>query len=299
MKISDLEILYTVGKTSSLSEAAQLLFKTQPAVTQALKRLEEQLGFTLINRSGYRVTLTEKGKRFCEESSKLLVLRDDLQVLANEFSAGNEAKFSICYEPLCYQEQYNEAIGDIFKQFPHTEMAITSGKRFVALEQVNSGVADIGIGPWFDLFHATGDLESIEIGEIRLGLVAKTGLLPSKVSYEELAQYPCLAMFESGFNFDSDRLSYAKGAGMMKLDDIASIKSFLLTGTGFAMISLSHCRAELESGLLQQIAVSDRKSTFTAKIHVFRKLARHHGPVARAIWQKFKAIGKQYAQQSY
>ncbi|NOU50327.1 LysR family transcriptional regulator [Pseudoalteromonas sp. JBTF-M23] len=297
MKISDLEILQAVAKTASLSEAAQQLYKTQPAITQALKRLEEQLGFTIVNRNNYRVTLTEKGKRFCDESAKLLVFRDDLQILAKEFSLGNEARFNICYEPLCYQTQYNSVISDVFKQFPHTEIAITSGKRFVALEQVNNADADLGIGPWFDLFHATGDLESIAIGEIRLGLVAKKSLLPTKLNYEQLANYPCLAMFESGFNFDSERLAYARGAGMMKLDDIASIKSFLLSGTGFAMISLSHCQAELDAGLLEQINVTDRQSTFTAKIHAFRKQARHHGPVARAIWQKFQQIGTQYAKQ--
>ena len=298
MKISDLEILHTVAQTNSLSEAAQKLFKTQPAITLALKRLEEQLGFTLIDRKSYRVTLTEKGQKFCDESTKLLVFRDDLQILASEFALGNEAKFKICYEPLCYQSQYNEVISDIFKQFPHTEIAITSGKRFVALEQVNNAQADIGIGPWFDLFHATGDLESIAIGEIRLGLVAKSGLLPKSLNYEALSQYPCLAMFESGFNFDSERLAYAKGAGMMKLDDIASIKSFLLTGTGFAMISLSHCQTEIDAGLLEQINVTDRQSTFTAKIHAFRKQARHHGPVARATWKKFQRLGEHYAKQS-
>ncbi|BBN83292.1 hypothetical protein PA25_32770 [Pseudoalteromonas sp. A25] len=297
MKISDIEILQAIASANSMSEAAQQLYKTQPALTQAIKRLEEQLGFPLINRNNYRVTLTEKGRRFCDESAKLLVLRDDLQTLAKEFSLGNEARFNICYEPLCYQTQYNQVISDVFKQFPHTEMAITSGKRFVALEQVNNAQANLGIGPWFDLFHATGDLESIAIGEIRLGLVAKKGLLPTSVNYEQLQSFPCLAMFESGFNFDSERLAYARGAGMMKLDDIASIKSFLLSGTGFAMISLSHCQAEIDAGLLEQINVIDRQSTFTAKIHAFRKQARHHGPVARVIWDKFKHIGASYAEQ--
>ncbi|CAH9065284.1 HTH-type transcriptional regulator CysB [Pseudoalteromonas holothuriae] len=297
MKIADLEILHAVAKTHSLSEAALRLHRTQPAVTQALKRLEEQLGFKIVNRDNYRVTLTQEGRRFCDESAKLLVFRDDLHILAKEFSAGNEAQFNICYEPLCYQAQYNDVISDIFKQFKHTEMAITSGKRFVALEQVNNADADLGIGPWFDLFHATGDLESIAIGDIHLGLVAKKGLLPTKLCYEQLASYPSLAMFESGFNFDSERLAYAKGANMIKLDDIASIKSFLLTGTGFAMISLSHCQAELDAGLLEQIEVLDRQCTFTAKIHAFRKQVRHHGPVARAIWQKFQKIGAQYAKQ--
>ena len=38
----------------------------------------------------------------------------------------------------------------------------------------------------------------------------------------------------------------------MKIDDITSVKSFY-SGAGWAMISLQHCQAEIESGLLQQI----------------------------------------------
>lgn len=295
MKISDIEMLHVVADSNSLNEAACKLFKTQPAITQAMKRLESQLGFKLFDRQNYRITLTEQGKRFYSESIKLLGVRDDLQIMANEFSSGNEANLTICYEPLCHQNGYNRVIASIFKRFTQTEIAITSGKRFAALEQVNSGVADLGIGPWFDLFHATGDLESIAIGEFRLGLVAKKGLLPKSLTYDELAHYPCLAMFESGFDFDSERLAYARGSNIMKLDDIASIKSFLLSGLGFAMISLSHCQNEIDAGVLEQIHVSDRQDSFTAGIHVFRQHSKHHGPVARSIWSEFKLLGEAYA----
>lgn len=298
MKISDIEMLHVVAHSKSLNDAARKLYKTQPAITQSMKRLEGQLGFKLFDRQNYRVTLTEQGRRFYSESVKLLAVRDDLQIMADEFSSGNEAKLTICYEPLCHQSAYNQVVASIFQRFTQTEIAITSGKRFAALDQVNTGVADLGIGPWFDLFHATGDLESIAIGEFKLGLVAKKGLLPPSLTYDELANYPCLAMFESGFDFDSERLAYARGANIMKLDDIASIKSFLLSGVGFAMISLSHCQNEIDAGILEQIHVTDRQDSFTAGIHVFRQHCKHHGPVARSIWSEFQALGEAYARRT-
>ncbi|MFX3762209.1 hypothetical protein ACJBP1_09965, partial [Streptococcus suis] len=95
------------------------------------------------------------------------------------------------------------------------------GKRFAALEQVNNAQADLGIGPWFDLFHATGDLESLPIGKLDIGLVCANNLMPQQLNYQQLQHYPCLAMFESEMSFDSERLSYAKGSAIMKIDDIA------------------------------------------------------------------------------
>ena len=60
------------------------------------------------------------------------------------------------------------------------------------------------------------------------------------------------------------------------------------------MISLQHCKAEIEAGLLQQIKITDREHQFGAEIRVFRQHSVHHGPVARAIWQDFSEISKQY-----
>jgi DNA-binding transcriptional LysR family regulator len=71
------------------------MHKIQPAISQSIKRLEQNLGFSIVDRDSYRLKLTEQGKHFYLEASKLLAIRDDLKILANEFAEGNEAKFSI------------------------------------------------------------------------------------------------------------------------------------------------------------------------------------------------------------
>ncbi|KZN61174.1 hypothetical protein N473_22795 [Pseudoalteromonas luteoviolacea CPMOR-1] len=294
MKLSDLEVLHVVAHSQSLNDAAKRLYKTQPAVTQALKRLSTELGFPLVTREDYRIKLTEQGQRFYKEAVKLIEHHENLKSMAADFAQGNEPKFNICYEAMSYDYNCNELIKRTFRQFPSTAFEITSGKRFVALDRVNQGLSDIGVGPWFNLFHATGDLESVAIGEVKLGLVAKKGLLPSKLTFEALNQYPCLAMTESGFEFDSDRLEYSKSRSVMKLDDIATIKMFLLQGLGFAIVTLNHCEKELEQGLLEQIRVSDRQDQFTVDIHAFRRQLPHHGSVAQYLWEGFKDLGKKY-----
>ena len=191
-------------------------------------------------------------------------------------------------------QSYNEIISNTFRLFTSTEFSLTSGKRFISLEHVNSGQAELGIGPWFDLFHATGDLESLPIGKLDIGIESAKGVIPSALSYSELQTYPCLAMFESDLSIDSERLSYSKGAAMMKIDDVSSLKSFLLSGAGWAMMSLEHCAPEIEAGLLQEIKITDREHQFSAQIRAFRQHAVHHGPVARTIWEQFKVLSEAY-----
>lgn len=295
MKLNQLQILDAIVQSSSLSGAALKLHKTQPAMTLAIKNLEEKIGFELLDRSKYRLALTEKGRVFHREARQLLNANEELTQLAKELALGNEPQFRICYEQLCHTQSYNQIISNIFKHFKSTEFSLNSGKRFISLEQVNKGHVELGIGPWFDLFHATGELESLLIGKLDIGIVSATGLLPNSLSYSELQNYPCLAMFESDLSIDSDRLSYSKSSAMMKIDDISSLKSFLLSGAGWAMMSLAHCAPEIKAGLLQTIEVNDREHQFSTQIRVFRQYAVHHGPVARTIWQQFKTLSKVYS----
>ena len=64
MNLNQLTILDAIVQSSSLSQAAVTLHKTQPALTLAIKKLESELGFELLDRNQYRLCLTEKGRIF-------------------------------------------------------------------------------------------------------------------------------------------------------------------------------------------------------------------------------------------
>ena len=57
-------IFYVVANNKNISKAAKELYITQPAISKALKKLEEQLGGKLFVRNPRGVTLTEEGKEF-------------------------------------------------------------------------------------------------------------------------------------------------------------------------------------------------------------------------------------------
>ena len=59
MKLNQLQILDAIVQSASLSAAALKLHKTQPALTLAIKSLETKIGFALLDRSQYRLQLTE------------------------------------------------------------------------------------------------------------------------------------------------------------------------------------------------------------------------------------------------
>ena len=62
MELAELRVFLTVAAERSFSRAATKLHRTQPAVSQAIRRLEEQVGERLFDRSSKDGTLTEAGR---------------------------------------------------------------------------------------------------------------------------------------------------------------------------------------------------------------------------------------------
>ena len=102
MELSQLEVFLAVARERRFSRAAEKLFRTQSAVSQTIRKLEEELGEALFDRSSREGVLTDAGKVLYEYAEKLLNLRSEaseslaelrevqrgkLVIAANEFTA--------------------------------------------------------------------------------------------------------------------------------------------------------------------------------------------------------------------
>jgi DNA-binding transcriptional LysR family regulator len=102
MDISQLEVFLAVAREGSFSRAADKLYRTQSAVSQAIRKLEVEIGEALFDRSSRDGLLTDAGSVLQEYAERLLNLRDNakealselrelqkgrLVVSANEFTA--------------------------------------------------------------------------------------------------------------------------------------------------------------------------------------------------------------------
>lgn len=62
MNLHALRIFAKVAETKSVTQTADVLSLTQPAVTAQLRSIESEIGFRLFKRNGRGITLTEMGK---------------------------------------------------------------------------------------------------------------------------------------------------------------------------------------------------------------------------------------------
>jgi DNA-binding transcriptional LysR family regulator len=79
MDLSQLQVFLTVAKEQSFSRAAEKLFRTQPAVSIVIRKLEESVGQPLVARGARQVKLTDAGELLRDYAERLLNLRDEIQ----------------------------------------------------------------------------------------------------------------------------------------------------------------------------------------------------------------------------
>jgi DNA-binding transcriptional LysR family regulator len=114
MELYSLHVFLTVATERSFSRAAEKLLRTQPAVSLALHRLEQELGEKLIDRSGKDLILTDAGRTVLEYARRFESLQLELDNSLAELrdnSAGRliiGANESTILYLLRYIEQYRE-----------------------------------------------------------------------------------------------------------------------------------------------------------------------------------------------
>ena len=79
MDLAQLHVFLTVARERSFSRAAEKLYRTQPAVSIAIRKLEESVGQPLFVRGARQAKLTDAGELLRDYAERLLNLRDEIQ----------------------------------------------------------------------------------------------------------------------------------------------------------------------------------------------------------------------------
>lgn len=87
-----LRIFQQVAREESITQAADKLFISQPAVSNAINQLEQHLGVELFDRLSRRIYLNEAGRQFLSKVEGLLALYDELEDEAKQLSEVSEIR---------------------------------------------------------------------------------------------------------------------------------------------------------------------------------------------------------------
>lgn len=84
MDLAELQVFLSIATERSFSRAAERLHRTQPAVSQSLRRLEDELGERLVDRSGKDGKLTDAGRVLLQYAERLMRLAEEAESAVRE-----------------------------------------------------------------------------------------------------------------------------------------------------------------------------------------------------------------------
>ena len=144
MELGELKAFVTVATEHSFSRAALKLCRTQPAVSQAIRRLEEDLGERLFDRSTKSATLTQAGDALLPEAIRLLRMADEAVATIRHLSQRARAVLRIGGdEPGAHV--LLPALSIFVAERPQVSIEFRRVADLDILSEVGSGTIDIGV----------------------------------------------------------------------------------------------------------------------------------------------------------
>lgn len=143
MKIRHLRIFKMVCEEESITKAAEKLFMTQPAVSNAISELENHLGVCLFDRISRRIYLNETGKLFLTKVINLLNLYDDLEQSVKELE--DDATIKIGSSITIANFILPKAIVDFEKVYKSTPTKVIVGNAGKIEEMLCKNEIDLGL----------------------------------------------------------------------------------------------------------------------------------------------------------
>ncbi len=95
MDFAQLHVFLTVARERSFSRAAEKLYRTQPAVSIAIRKLEETIGQPLFLRGARHAKLTDAGELLSEYAERMLNLRDEIGKGMEDLSGLRRGRLSL------------------------------------------------------------------------------------------------------------------------------------------------------------------------------------------------------------
>jgi DNA-binding transcriptional LysR family regulator len=147
MELRHLRYFVAVAEELHFRRAAERLHVAQPAVSEQVRKLEEELGVTLLDRSHRSVSLTEAGAAMLEEGKRVLRQADAAQHAARNAGERSIARLRIGYTPAALPAVVPRALQAMRASAARTESMLEPGSAFELIEAIREERLDVAVVP--------------------------------------------------------------------------------------------------------------------------------------------------------
>jgi len=262
MDIHHLRVFTSVFKSRSFSRASEVLYLTQPTISDHIRALEEELGCRLFDRLGRSIIPTKEAEILYSHATEIIEKMNNIKEVIGRFKKEIAGELIIGASTIPGTYLMPSIMAGFQRRHPSISFQITISDSKGIVERVSGHELLIGV---VGAKLTNAQLDYIPFMEDELILVSSPSLIKdSRISLKGLLNYPMVLREEgSGTRREAERILEVRG---ISLEDIKvagifgstdAVKQAVKAGLGVSILSRLSVRDELKHGILKEIKLAD------------------------------------------
>jgi DNA-binding transcriptional LysR family regulator len=274
-----------VVSEGSFQAAADKLLRSQPTVSSSVKNLESQLRLSLLDRSGYRVALTDAGRSFYERTRIFLRDLQSLRDHAEQLAMGEESELRVVIGDVCPLPEILGLLRRFFDSCPGTRLHLYFEAISGPCERLFDDEADLIL---HHIDKADPRLEFVDLFTVKLVPVVAPNFLRFPISEsivpEQMREYVQCVIRDTARRSPLRDYYLVEGARSWTVSDQLMKKELILQGMGWGHMPHYLIEQNLLDASLLPITGKHFKGG-QVELVAARRRNTPHGPIASRLWQ--------------
>lgn len=253
MNLRDLEYLVALSQELHFRKAAEKCFVSQPTLSGQLRKLEEELGIILIERTSRSVLLTPAGEAITAQAKRILAQTKELTDIARTFSDPMSGELHLGLIPTVGPYLLPHIIPTLKRHFPELQLYLHEAQTHTLLKQLAEGELDCLVLAQLD------NMDSF--GSVHLYHEPMLLALPSDHPWASRAQVTLselqgekLLMLEDGHCLRDQAMGFCFAAGIgedphFKATSLETLRNMVAAGSGLTLMPKLAINSEFESSV--------------------------------------------------
>ena len=262
LNLSQLQTFVTVVAEGSMTAAADKLYLTQPAVSQQMKNLEDELGVELITRGSKQIKMTAQGEVLYDHAKKILSLVQQTEISIKSVGAQLRGELRIGTLNSIGLHLMSPVVSRLLKYNPDFKIKVDYASGEALIQNYKKGALDILVLPQVEKHFnvALPDSKSQILFQEEMWLVGsgKDEFYPPNLKLEEIKKIPYVHFSNEFPEFDQI-LKEKVGTlqSVFESSNVGTLKRVIEAGLGIGFLPSHSIRKQVRGGRLNHIRVSD------------------------------------------
>lgn len=266
LNLQQLSTFVTVLSEGSMTAAADKLFLTQPAVSQQIRNLEEELGVDLLVRGVRQIKSTPQGEILYEHAKKILLLVGQAEVAIKSMGADMQGTLRIGTLNSLGLHLMSPIMSRLLKFNPDLSVKVHYEKGEELIRLFKKGAIDILIIPDSEKEFSTS-LEGVQkkfLLKEEMWLVGSGTQIESghELELTQLKKYPLVLFSEEYPAFEKKLMDLLKEKNVrydivFESSNVGTLKRVIESGLGWGWLPAHSVKKQVRSGRLLKLHVKD------------------------------------------